>query len=103
MGQTSVKLGREKRYKWEKKLPKKVNIPRATHLGQDALEMIDIQVFGDESLLGTCAVAYIVIRQSSGTKQGSIETKSRHPKKQLEIPRLESVVAQMVANLADNI
>ena len=89
--------------KWEKKLPAKVNITRAIHLGQDVLEMIDIQVSGDESLLGTCAVAYIVIRQSSGTKQGSIATKSRYPKKQLEIPRLESVVAQMVANLADNI
>ena len=89
--------------KWEKKLPAKVNITRAIHLSQDVLEMIDIQVSGDESLLGTCAVAYIVIRQSSGTKQGSIATKSRYPKKQLEIPRLESVVAQMVANLADNI
>ena len=89
--------------KWENKLPVKVNITRAIHLGQDVLEMIDIQVSGDESLVGTCAVAYIVIRQSSGTKQGSIATKSRYPKKQLEIPRLESVVAEMVANLADNI
>ena len=93
----------KKSNKLEKKLPVKVNITRAIHLGQDVLEMIDIQVSGDESLLGTCAVAYIVIRQSSGTKQGSIATKSRYPKKQLEIPRLESVVAQMVANLADNI
>ena len=30
---------------------------------------IDIHVFGDESLLETCAVAYGVKRQPSGTKQ----------------------------------
>ena len=70
---------------------------------QDILEMIDIRVSGDESLLGTCTEAYIVIRQPSGTKQGSIASKSRYPKKQLKIPRLESVEAHMVANLADNI
>ena len=89
--------------KWEKKLPTKVNITRAIHLVQDILEMIDIRVSGDESLLGTCTEAYIVIRQPSGTKQGSIASKSRYPKKQLKIPRLESVEAHMVANLADNI
>lgn len=35
--------------KWEKKQLTKVNIPRAISLGQDVLDMINIQVFGDTS------------------------------------------------------
>ena len=65
--------------------------------------MLGIHVFRDASLLGICAVAYAVIRQSSGTKQGLIISKSGLPKKQLTITRLELVAAQMVANLANNI
>ena len=65
--------------------------------------MIDIHVFGDASLLETYAVPYAVIWQPSGTKQGLITSKSRLPKKQLTIPTLELVTAQMVENLADNI
>ena len=63
----------------------------------------DIYVFGDASLLGTCAVAYIVIRQPSETKQGLIASKSRLSKKQLIKPRLELLAARMVENLANNI
>ena len=65
--------------------------------------MIDIHVFGDASLLETYAVPYAVIWQPPGTKQGLIASKSRLPKKQLTIPTLELVTAQMVENLADNI
>ena len=65
--------------------------------------MLGIYVFRDASLLGTLAVAYAVIRQSSGTKQGLIISKSKLSKKQLTIPRLELVAAQMVASLANNI
>ena len=78
-------------------------MPRQINLGQDVSEMIDIHVFADESLLGTCAVAYAVTRQSSGAKKGLITTKSRLSKRQLTIPRLELVATLMVANLADNI
>ena len=56
-------------WKWEKKLPIIVNIPKKINPIQEVLEMIDIHVFGDESLLETCAVAYGVKRQLSGTKQ----------------------------------
>ena len=77
--------------KWEKKVPAKVNAPRAVNLSQEVLEMIDIHVSGDASLLGTCAVAYAVIRQPSGTKQGLIASKSRLSKKQLTMSRLELV------------
>ena len=66
-------------------------MPRQINLGQEVSEMIDIHVFADESLLGTCAVAYAVTRQSSGAKEGLITTKSRLSKRQLTIPRLELV------------
>ena len=38
-----------------------------------------------------------------GTKQGSIASKLRLPNKQLVIPGIDLVVAQMVANFEDNI
>ena len=66
---------------------------RTIHHSREVLEMIDIHVFGDADLLGTCAVAYAVIQQPSGTKQRLIASK----------PRLELVAAQMEANLANNI
>ena len=91
------------REKWENKLPAKVNIPRTINLGQEVLEMIYIHVFGNVSLLGTCAVAYAVIRQPSVTKQGLIASKSKLSKKQLTISILGLLPAQMVANLANNI
>ena len=60
-------------------------------------------MFGDASLLRTCAVAYAAIQQPSGINQGLIASKSRLSKKQMTIPRLELVAAQMMANLAENI
>ena len=51
---------------------KKMNMPRTINLDQAVLEMIYIHVFGNLSLLGTCAVAYAVIRQPARTKQGLI-------------------------------
>ena len=62
-----------------------------------------IHVFGNASLLGTCAVAYAVMQHPSRIKQGLIASKSRLSKKQLTIPRLELVAAQMVENLVENI
>ena len=67
--------------KWEKKLPRKINISRTINMSKEVLEMIGIHVFGDASLLGTCAVAYAGMRQPSGTKQGLIASKSRLLKK----------------------
>ena len=65
--------------------------------------MIDIHVFRDASLLVKRTVAYAAIPQLSGIKLLSIASKSRLSKKQLTIPRLEFVAAQMATNLADNI
>ena len=74
MGQNSARLDREKMGEMRRV---KVNIPRSINLSQDVSEMTDIHVFGDARLIGTCAVAYVVIRQQSGTKQGLIASKSR--------------------------
>ena len=60
-------------------------------------------MFGDASLIGTCALAYAVIQQPSAVRQGLITSKSRLSKKQKTIPRLELVAAQTVANLAEKI
>ena len=60
-------------------------------------------MFGDVSLLGTCALAYAVMQQPSAIREGLITSKSRLSKKQKTIPRLELVAAQMAANLAEKI
>ena len=60
-------------------------------------------MFGDVSLLGTCALAYAVMQQPSSIREGLITSKSRLSKKQKTIPRLELVAAQMAANLAEKI
>ena len=52
-----------------KKLPTKVKVPRSIRLSKEFLNLIDIDVFGDATVLGTCAVAYAVIQQPSGIKQ----------------------------------
>ena len=73
MGQNSARLDREKMGEMgEDATKKKMNMPRTINLDQAVLEMIYIHVFGSLSLLGTCAVAYAVIRQPARTKQGLI-------------------------------
>lgn len=63
----------KKRNKWEKKLLVKMKIK----LCIDFLDLIDIYVFGDTSLLGTCTEANVVICQPSGIKHRLISSKSR--------------------------
>ena len=62
----------------------------------------DIHVFGDSSIMGTCAVAYAVFFQPNGTQQNIIASKFRLAKQKLSIPKLELVATHMAANLADN-
>ena len=52
---------------------------------------------------GVCNVAYAVIYQPNKISQGLIASKSRLAKKNLTIPRLELIAAQMSANLSQNI
>lgn len=48
---------------------------RTINMSQKVLQMIDIQVFVDASLLGPCPVPYEVTWQPSGTNQGLIASK----------------------------
>ena len=73
------------------------------NLKQEKVDSIDINILGDASLIGTSAVAYAIVNQPSGTKQGLLTSKSRLSNKGLTVPRLELIAAQMVANLAENV
>lgn len=75
MGRHSIKFDCEKRKKWEKKVPTKVNIPRSINLGQNIFDMIGIHVFRDASFRKTYAAAHAVMQQPAGIKQGLFESK----------------------------
>ena len=62
--------------------------------------MVDLRVFGDASVLGRCAAAYVVVSQPSSVNQGLIASKSRLSKRDITIPRLELIGAHMATNLA---
>ena len=65
--------------------------------------MVDLHVFEDASVLGCCAVAYVVVCQPSSVNQGLIAGKSRPFIRDMTIPRLELIAAHMATNLAFNI
>ena len=65
--------------------------------------MVDLHVFGDASVLGCCASAYVVVHQPSNVNQGLITSKSRLSKRDMTIPRLELIAAHMATNLTANI
>ena len=81
----------------------KVEIPRSIPLKQGSVTMVDLHVFGDASVLGCCAVAYVVVYQPSSVNQGLIASKSRLSKRDMTIPKLELIVRHMATNLAVNI
>lgn len=70
---------------------------------KEAIEAIDLHVFGDTSGAGTSAAVYAVVHQASGVNQGLLGAKSCLAKKGLTTPRLELVCAHMEANLAENV
>ena len=80
----------------------KVKIPRSIPLKQESVKMIDSHVFGDAGVLGCCAVAYAVVYQTSSVNQVLIARKSRLPKRDMTVPRLELIGAHMTTNLAAN-
>ena len=60
-------------------------------------------MFGDASIAGYCAAAYVVVHQPSSTNQNLLTCKSRLSKKDQTIPRLELIATHMSSNLANNI
>ena len=87
--------------KWESTLSSKIKVPRSISSPDTPLNTIDIHVFADSSIIGTCAAAYAVTHQSGHVSQHRIATKSRLAKQNMSIPRLELIV--VASNLAENI
>ena len=96
-------LMKQKWDKWKLDIETKVEIPRSIPLKQESVTMVDLHVFGDASVLGCCAAAYVVVYQPSSVNQGLIASKSRLSTRDMTIPRLELIAAHMATNLAANI
>ena len=64
---------------------------------------IAIHRFSDANVNGVYIVAYAVMYRSSNISQVLIASKSKLAKRNLKIPRLELIVVQMSACLAQNI
>lgn len=88
--------------KWDSELPVRVETPRSLVVHQEPIESIKLHSFGDASGNGVAACVYAVVDQASGTNQGLVAARSRLPKRELTIPRLELVAAHMAVNLATN-
>ena len=55
--------------KWKLDIETKVEIPRSVPLKKKSVAMVDLHVFGDVSVLGCCAAAYVVVHQPSNVNQ----------------------------------
>ena len=88
--------------KWVNGLNIKIEIPRLISI-RETIANIDIHLFSDASMNGVCTVAFAVIYQPNKISQCLITSKSRLAKRNLTIPRLELIAAQMSANLFQNI
>ena len=88
--------------KWVNGLNIKIEIPRSISI-RETITNIDIHLFSDESINEVCTVPYAVICQPNEISQGLITSKSKLAKRNLTIPRLELIAAQMFANLSQNI
>ena len=82
--------------KWVNGLNIKIGIPRSISI-RKTIKNIDIHLFSDVSINGICTVAYAVIYQPNKISQGLITSKSRLSKRNLTIPHLELIAAQMSA------
>ena len=71
-------------------------------LNKESIAAVYIHVFGDTSLVASCAVVYAVVNQPSVQKQRLVVSKSSISKKNLTITRLELVSAHMISNLIEN-
>ena len=80
----------------------KIEIPRSISI-RETITNIFIQLFSDASINGVCTVAYAVMYQPNKISQGLITNKSRLAKRNLTIPRLELITAQMSAILSQSI
>ena len=87
----------------ERHIEFKNEIPRSVALSKESITAVDLHVFGDASIVASCAVVYAVVHQPSVTNQGLVVSKSRISKKNLTIPKLELLLAHMASNLMENV
>ena len=85
--------------KFFKNLPEQLQFQRSTPEHREPIDEIELHSFRDASGSGVSIAVYAVVKQRSGASVGLIAAKSRLAKKNLTIPRLE----HMAANLADNV
>ena len=64
---------------------------------------IDIHVFRDASIDGVCPVAYAVVYQPKKATQNLVTNKFWLAKKNILIPQLELIAANMSSNLVGNL
>ena len=88
--------------KWLESLPRLFEVSRSIPTNMGLLHSVTLHVFADASAKGVSAALYAIIHQSEGKSQGLLASKSRISKKNLTIPRLELVAAQMAAKLLSN-
>ena len=81
----------------------KNEIPRSVALSKESITAADLHVFGDASIIASCAVVYVVVHQPSVTNQGLVVSKSCISKKNLTIPKLELLLAHMASSLIENV
>ena len=79
----------------------KLEIPRSISI-RETITNTDIHVFSDAIITGVCIVAYAVIYQPDKISQGLITSKSRLAKRNITIPCLDLIAAQMSANLSQD-
>ena len=89
--------------KWEKNLPRLLDVPRTLVIAGEQIEEISLHAFGDASGRGVAAVVYAVVKQGSCITQGLVAARSRLAKQGLTIPRLELVSGHMTVNLIKNV
>ena len=81
----------------------KNEIPRPAALNNASISTIGSHVFGNVSIVASCAVVYAVVHHPSVTNQGLVVCKSRISKKNLTISRLDFVSTQMALNVIENV
>ena len=66
------------------------------------MQLVNLNVFGDTSRTGASVAVYAIVKQKHGSNHGLLVCKSRLSKKDLSVPRLELVAANVNVNNLEN-
>ena len=81
----------------------KHEVPRLVALNKESITALNLHVFGNANVIGSCSVVYLVTHHPPVSNQGLGVSKSRISKKNLIISRLELVPAHMASDLIENV